>query len=136
MKNLFRYFKTSPEIIRLAVMMYVRFPLSLRQVEDLLHESGNRTFRSTTISTRNVIFIAAGTSNSTDRPPLPNGVKLPPELGAIWFYMLCFFYSDKAKPGAEGKAKSARCLTRSQSGHNQKSTDVFRDILKNATFNF
>ena len=36
--NPFRYFKTSPEIIRLAVMMYVRFPLSLRNVEDLLHE--------------------------------------------------------------------------------------------------
>jgi putative transposase len=30
----FRYFKTSPEIIRLAVMMYVRFPLSLRNVEE------------------------------------------------------------------------------------------------------
>ena len=40
MKNPFRYFKTSPEIIRLAVMMYVRFPLSLRHVEDLLHERG------------------------------------------------------------------------------------------------
>lgn len=40
MKNPFRYFKTSPEIIRLAVMMYVRFPLSLRQVEDLLQERG------------------------------------------------------------------------------------------------
>jgi putative transposase len=36
----FRYFETSPEIIRLAVMMYVRFPLSLRNVEDLLHERG------------------------------------------------------------------------------------------------
>jgi putative transposase len=36
----FRYFKTSPEIIRLAVMMYVRYPLSLRNVEDLLHERG------------------------------------------------------------------------------------------------
>ena len=36
----FRYFKTSPEIIRLAVMMYVRFPLSLRNVEDILHERG------------------------------------------------------------------------------------------------
>jgi putative transposase len=36
----FRYFKTSPEIIRLAVMMYVRFPLSLRNGEDLLHERG------------------------------------------------------------------------------------------------
>jgi len=40
MINPFRYFKTSPEIIRLAVMMYVRFPLSLRQVENLLHECG------------------------------------------------------------------------------------------------
>ena len=36
----FKYFKTSPEIIRLAVMMYVRYPLSLRNVEDLLHERG------------------------------------------------------------------------------------------------
>ena len=38
--NPFRYFKTSPEVIRLAVMMYVRFPLSLRNVEELLHERG------------------------------------------------------------------------------------------------
>ena len=38
--NPFRYFKTSHEIIRLAVMTYVRFPLSLRNVEDLLHEHG------------------------------------------------------------------------------------------------
>ncbi|WP_111735660.1 IS6 family transposase [Roseovarius amoyensis] len=38
--NSFRYFRTSPEVIRLAVMMYVRFPLSLRNVEDLLHERG------------------------------------------------------------------------------------------------
>jgi putative transposase len=36
----FRYFMTSPEIIRLAVMVYIRFPLSLRNVEDLLHERG------------------------------------------------------------------------------------------------
>jgi putative transposase len=36
----FMYFKMSPAIIRLAVMMYVRFPLSLRNVEDLLHERG------------------------------------------------------------------------------------------------
>ena len=39
-RNPFRYFRTSPEIIRLAVLMYVRFPLSLRNVEDLLHERG------------------------------------------------------------------------------------------------
>ena len=40
MRDPFRYFNTSPEIIRLAVMTYVRFPLSLGQVEDLLHERG------------------------------------------------------------------------------------------------
>ena len=40
MLNPFRYFNSSPEIIRLAVMMYVRYPLSLRQVEDLLVERG------------------------------------------------------------------------------------------------
>ncbi len=34
----FRYLETSPEIIRLAVMLYVRLPLSLRNVEDFLHE--------------------------------------------------------------------------------------------------
>ncbi len=39
-KNPFKYFKTSEEIIRLAVMYYIRFPLSLRQVEDILHERG------------------------------------------------------------------------------------------------
>lgn len=38
--SLFRYFNSSPEIIRLAVMMYVRFPLPLRNVEDLLFERG------------------------------------------------------------------------------------------------
>ena len=36
----FRYLETSPAIIRSAVMLYVRFPLSLRNVEDLLHERG------------------------------------------------------------------------------------------------
>ena len=35
-----RYFKSSPEVIRLVVLMYVRFPLSLRNVEDLLFERG------------------------------------------------------------------------------------------------
>ena len=40
MRNSFRYFNSSPEIIRLTGMMYVRYPLSLRQVEDLLFEHG------------------------------------------------------------------------------------------------
>jgi putative transposase len=40
MQNPFRCFNSSREVIRLAVMMYVRYPLSLRQVEDLLSECG------------------------------------------------------------------------------------------------
>ena len=36
----FRYFNSSPEVIRLAVLMYVKYALSLRNVEDLLHERG------------------------------------------------------------------------------------------------
>jgi transposase-like protein len=38
--NSFRYSNSSPEVIRFTVMMYVRYPLSLRQVEDLLFERG------------------------------------------------------------------------------------------------
>jgi len=33
----FRYVHTSPEVIRLAVMTYVRFPLFLLNTQDLLH---------------------------------------------------------------------------------------------------
>lgn len=35
-----RYFNSSPAVIRLVVLMYVRYPLSLRNVEDLLPERG------------------------------------------------------------------------------------------------
>jgi putative transposase len=40
MGNPFKYFNSSPEVIRLVVMMYVRYSLSLRNVEDLLAERG------------------------------------------------------------------------------------------------
>ena len=40
MRNPFRYFNSSPEVIRLTVRMYIRYPLSLRQVEDILFERG------------------------------------------------------------------------------------------------
>jgi len=40
MRNLFHYTNSSPEVIRLVVMMYIRYPLSLRQTEDLLVECG------------------------------------------------------------------------------------------------
>ena len=40
MRNPCRYFNSSPEGVRLAVMLYIRYLLSLRQVEDILFERG------------------------------------------------------------------------------------------------
>jgi putative transposase len=40
MRSRFRYFNSSPEVIRLVEMMYARNRLSLRHVEDLLAERG------------------------------------------------------------------------------------------------
>jgi putative transposase len=39
--NPFRYFHSSPDIIRMVVTLSVRYPLSLRSVEDLLFERGD-----------------------------------------------------------------------------------------------
>ncbi len=44
MRNPLRNFYGSPEVSRLAVMMDIRYPLSLRQVEDLLLEWGIEWF--------------------------------------------------------------------------------------------
>lgn len=41
MKSPFRYFDSSPEVIRLVVMMYVKYPLSLRNVEDFSPNVGS-----------------------------------------------------------------------------------------------
>ena len=38
--NPFRWFDSSPEVIQMVVMLYVRFPQSLRNVEDLALERG------------------------------------------------------------------------------------------------
>jgi putative transposase len=38
--NPFRGFYSSPEVIRLVLLMYVKYPLPLRNVEDLLAERG------------------------------------------------------------------------------------------------
>ena len=40
MTNPFRYFNSSPDVLRLVVMICVRYPLSLGNVEDLLAERG------------------------------------------------------------------------------------------------
>lgn len=39
MADPFRYFKTSPEIIRFAMVIFIRFPLLLRNVEALPHDA-------------------------------------------------------------------------------------------------
>ncbi len=40
MRNPFRYFNSSPEVIRLAVVMHIRYPLSLKEVDYILFERG------------------------------------------------------------------------------------------------
>ena len=40
MQNPFRYFNSSPEVIRPTVMMYIPYPVSLRQDKDLLFDRG------------------------------------------------------------------------------------------------
>jgi len=35
MKNPFRYFNSAPEVIRLMAILYIRYPLWLRQVDDM-----------------------------------------------------------------------------------------------------
>ena len=61
MSNPFRYFNRSREVIRLVVMIYVRYPLSLRNVEDLLAERG------IDISHETVRFCGTGLARSS--PP-------------------------------------------------------------------
>jgi putative transposase len=56
----FRYFKFTPEVIRLMVLMYVRYPLSLRLVEDMLSERGydvsRETVRSLEVAPRRGVY--------------------------------------------------------------------------------
>jgi hypothetical protein len=60
---------TSPEIIQLAVKLYVRFPLSLRNVEDLLHERGvvGKTYlplkRNSKIHQKALTYLTRGKNN-------------------------------------------------------------------------
>ena len=79
-KTPFYRFNSSPEIIRLAVMYYVKFPLSLRNVEDLLHERGIDLCHETVRFWWNRFgpMFAAETAGSGSRPcastPTGNGI--------------------------------------------------------------
>jgi hypothetical protein len=66
MRNPFRYFNSSPEVIRLTVLMYVRYPLSLRQVEDLLFERGMARCGSRRRGPRGVCHEAAGSQGRAE----------------------------------------------------------------------
>ena len=56
MKNPFRYFDSSAEVIRLVVMIYVRFPLPLWNVDAQLAEYG-------------IAISSAGKTTRTDAQP-------------------------------------------------------------------
>ena len=70
MSNPFRYFNSSPEIIRLAVLMYVKYPLSLRNVEDLLAERGIAVSHETVRFWWNSPFGSARAAPNSDDLPL------------------------------------------------------------------
>ncbi len=84
MRNPFRYFNSSPEVIRLAVMMYIRYPLSLRQVEDLLLERGIDICHETVRFWWNRFgpMFAAEISSANHSPPAP--LNAPRSCGATF----------------------------------------------------
>ena len=70
----FRYFNSSPEVIRLVVMTYVRFPLSLRNVEDLLAEpASDRKRKAARLDQRNRVRRRAA---RLDPPRIAIGLRL------------------------------------------------------------
>jgi putative transposase len=69
----FRYFKTSPEVVRLAAMLYVRCPLSRRNVEDLLHERGIEISHETVRFWWNRFGPRFAASGWNDHGPCPTG---------------------------------------------------------------
>jgi putative transposase len=65
----FRCFNSSPEVIRLVVMMYVRFPLSLRNVEDLLFERGIDLCHEGTVRANALVVNRPALAQSDASPP-------------------------------------------------------------------
>lgn len=81
MNNPFRCFNSSPEVIRLAVMLNIRYPLSLRQVEDILFERGIDICHETIRYWWNRFgpMFAARSSSTIGQPLWPSGVNWQPE---------------------------------------------------------
>jgi hypothetical protein len=79
---------TNPEIIRLAVMLYIRFPLLLRNVEDILLERGIEVSHETVRFYWNRRDPPAGCQADArvaamGALPLASGRRSPPELRAF-----------------------------------------------------
>lgn len=73
--NPFRYFNSSPEVIRLVVVMYVRFPMSLRNVEDLMvARFAMRRFGSGGTDLGRCSCLISRGSGSIERAALDNGI--------------------------------------------------------------
>jgi hypothetical protein len=72
MSNPFRYFNSSPEVIRMVEMRYVRYPLSLRNVEDLLAERGTNISHGDRATS--LIFGARGARRDTEQRPMERGL--------------------------------------------------------------
>ena len=94
--RIFRYFKTSPGITRVAVMVSIRYPLSLPNVEDLLNGRGIDITRETVVT---------GGSGS--------GRLLTQKSDAIGFRRCLIFGIGAACIRAKAKPKTARCLENS-----------------------
>ena len=76
--NPFCYFDSSPEVIRLVVMMYVKYPLSPRNVEDLLYERGIDICHETVRlwwSWFGPMFNALRRRSANPRPPKPTSIR-------------------------------------------------------------
>jgi len=96
MSNLvsFRYLKTSPEIIQLAVMLYVRFSLSLRNVEDLLHERGvDVSYESVRYWWHDLVLSSQVRSRSAGQgecsPVIGNGIKIGDLVSKLLLTQFC-----------------------------------------------
>jgi len=97
----FRWFDSSPEVIRLVVMkMYVRYPLSLRNVEDLLFERGIDICHETVrLCPRSPIIRRSCVDCEADRAPVKGQSR--PQIG------LAYFLAIRRPPSSEPVLRSA-----------------------------
>jgi hypothetical protein len=94
-RNFCKYFKTSAEIIRLAVMMYIWFPLSVGSVEDLLRKRD----RDCTSDINNLVVVESWISDPPSPPLAPAKTFSRSGCGRI-FSLFSKVMRDGLSPGA------------------------------------